>query len=72
MFRKQDISTNDPVFIAIDVQTVYSEFDWTGNHMVICTGYATYKGTNDIAYYYILDPSYLVQDEVYGGLKTVD
>lgn len=69
---REDISTNDPVFIAIDMQTVYPEFDWTANHMVVCTGYAVYEDTDEIAYYYIVDPSYQVQDGEYGGLKTVE
>lgn len=68
---RQDIKTNDPVFIAIDIRTIYPDFSWTANHMVVCTGYTTYEGTDNIAYYYIVDPSYLVQDDIYGGLKTV-
>lgn len=65
-----DISTNDPVFVAIDVHTLYPQLP-SGNHMIIITGYATYSDSENIAYYYYIDPYYMVQDNTYGGLKTV-
>lgn len=65
-----DISTNDPIFVAVDVSELYPNLGH-GNHMIIITGYALYEGTNNIAYYYYIDPSYMVQDDVNGGLKTV-
>ncbi|MDO4663569.1 MAG: C39 family peptidase [Erysipelotrichaceae bacterium] len=67
---KTDISTGDPVFAAIDNRILYPELA-SANHMVLVTGYSVYAGTDNIAYYYIMDPSYLVQDPVYGGVKTV-
>lgn len=67
---REDISTNDPVFVAIDVNALYPELT-SGNHMIVLTGYALYSGTDNIAYYYYIDPSYVVQDETYGGLKIV-
>lgn len=65
---RSDISTDDPVFVAVDVKALYPHLN-SGNHMIVVTGYALYEGTDNIAYYYI-DPSYVVQDSVYGGLKT--
>ena len=66
----QDISTQDPVFVAINRNVLYPELS-PANHMVIVVGYATYEGSNRLAYYYIIDPSYQVQDPVYGGLKVI-
>ena len=67
---KTDIKSGDPVFVAIDVQALYPDLN-SGNHMILVTGYAAYEGTDIIEYYYIVDPSYVIQDPVYGGLKTV-
>lgn len=67
---KTDISTGDPLFVAIDNHSLYPELE-SANHMVLVTGYSVYAGTDNIAYYYIMDPSYLVQDPVYGGVKIV-
>ncbi len=68
---KLDMSTNDPVFVAIEVHTIYPEIGY-GNHMIIVTGYTLKEGSDEISHYYYIDPSYLVQDEVYGGLKIVE
>lgn len=67
---KQNISTNDPVFLAVDVKALYPNLS-SANHLIVLTGYTVYTGTDKIAYYYYLDPSYAVQDDIYGGLKTV-
>ncbi|MDD3049107.1 MAG: C39 family peptidase [Bacilli bacterium] len=67
---KTDISTNDPVFVAIDVNSLYPELS-SGNHIIVLTGYTIHTKTNEIAYYHYIDPFYKVQDAVYGGLKTV-
>lgn len=67
---KQDISTNDPVFVAINLKTVYPNLK-NANHFVLVTGYATFEGTDNIAYYYIMDPYYLTQNEGSENLKTV-
>lgn len=66
---RQDISTNDPIFAAVDVHALYPQYK-SANHMVLITGYALFAGTNNIAYYYYIDP-YYEQDSVYGGLKTI-
>lgn len=65
---KQDIETKDPVFVAIDVQTMYPELS-RGNHIVIIVGYEYQPNSEELAAYYFIDPSYLVQDATYGGLK---
>lgn len=65
-----DINANDPVFIALDGNTLY-EGSSQGNHLVIIVGYAKYKDTDTIAYYYFIDPWDMYRDEEYGGLKTV-
>lgn len=67
---RADMASNDPVFIAIDRAYLYPNLSH-GNHMIILIGYSTFTGTNTIANYYIIDPSYVVQDPVYGGLKIV-
>ena len=65
---KSDIASHDPVFTAIDVMGLYPDL-YHGNHMIIVIGYAS---TNDVIdYYYIIDSSYTVQDQIYGGLKIV-
>ncbi|WP_323090536.1 C39 family peptidase [Allobaculum sp. JKK-2023] len=66
---RQDIGTNDPIFAAVDVQALYPQHK-SANHMVLITGYALFAETDNIAYYYYIDP-YYEQDSVYGGLKTV-
>lgn len=67
---KTDISTNDPIFAAIDIHTIYPEYA-NGNHMVVVNGY-TINSENNIDSIYFMDPSYRVQDATYGGLKKVD
>ena len=67
---KTDIRTGDPVFVAVDVNALYPNLK-SANHMILVTGYAVYEGTDNVAYYYIVDPLYTIQDPVYGGLKTV-
>lgn len=65
---QQDILTNDPVFIAIELSKLYPELGITGNHMVLLTGYQLDQEGN-ISSYYIVDPYYKVQDSQYQGLK---
>lgn len=67
---RTDISTNDPVFVAIDVNALYPHLN-SCNHMIVVTGYALEEGSDEIAFYYYIDPSSVVQDSVYGGLKKV-
>lgn len=68
---RTDIETKDPIFVAIDVETVYPDL-YSGNHMVVLIGYSLFAGTSDIENFYIIDPSYTIQDTIYGGLKVVD
>lgn len=65
---RADISTNDPVFVAVDVNALYPNLN-SANHMIIVTGYILEEGKDEIAFYYYIDPSYVVQDSIYGGLK---
>ena len=67
---KTNISNNDPTFVAVDVNALYPHLS-SANHMVLLVGYSTFGNTDNIAYYYYIDPSYVVQDPIYGGLKIV-
>ena len=67
---KIDLDYGDPMFVAIEVSVLYPELNVSGNHMVVVSGYISDENGN-ITDYYIVDPSYLVQDEVYAGLKLV-
>lgn len=67
---KTNIKNNDPTFVAIDVNVLYPQLN-SANHMILLVGYATYANTDNIAYYYYIDPSYAVQDSTNGGLKIV-
>ncbi|MDO4467247.1 MAG: C39 family peptidase [Bacillota bacterium] len=67
---RMDIASNDPIFIALDGNTLY-EGASKGNHLVLLVGYTTFAGTDTIANYYFIDPWELGQDGVYGGLKIV-
>lgn len=53
---RQDMSTNDPVFVAAEANTLNPNLAH-GNHMVLITGYGLYSGTDNIAYYYYIDPA---------------
>lgn len=67
---KANIASNDPVLIAINLQTLYPELP-NANHQVLLTGY-TLDENGNIMSYYIVDPYYEVQDETYKGLKIFD
>ena len=67
---KESIDQSFPVFCAADVKELYPEL-FHGNHLVIITGYETLSSTDEIGCFYIQDPSYLVQDPTYKGLKTI-
>lgn len=63
-----DISTGDPVPIAIDLGVLYTELP-SANHFVLIVGYKTAEdGT--ISAYYVRDPYDKVQDQVWQGLKV--
>lgn len=68
---KNDLNTNDFVLAAIDLKTLYPTLS-TANHLVIVTGYECYPNSTKIAYYYIVDPYYVVWDTSHKGLKKID
>lgn len=67
---KTNISTKDPTFVAIDNQTMYENVS-KANHMIIVIGYNINNATNEIESYIFIDPSYVVNDPIHGGLKVV-
>lgn len=67
----QDMSTQDPLFAAIDLHAVYPELP-SANHMVLVVGSILDEDTQQITKYYFIDPYYKVWDEVYDGLKIID
>ena len=40
------------------------------NHFVVCSGYVLKHNSDEVAFYYIMDPYYKVQDTTYQGLKV--
>lgn len=58
------------VLAAIDVHLIYPE-QRSGNHMLLITGYTTAPGSDQIVSYRAIDPSYVVQDPVHGGIKII-
>lgn len=58
------------VLAAIDVHLIYPE-QKSGNHMLLITGYTTAPGSDQIVSYRAIDPSYVVQDPVHGGIKII-
>ena len=64
---RKNIDDGYPSILAIDMHTLYPQMKRV-NHFIICVGYLTDQD-NQILYFYILDPFYGVQDEIYGGLK---
>lgn len=66
----QNISTNDPTFVAIDNKAMYETLS-VGNHMVVVIGYSLNTKTDKIESYIFIDPSYVVQDSQMQGLKVV-
>lgn len=58
------------VFAAVDVHLIYPE-QKSGNHMLLITGYTTAPGSDQIESYRVIDPSYVVQDPVHGGIKII-
>ena len=62
----RDIATNDPVFIAVNMQELYPQLPKV-NHFVLISGYQ--MRNNEILYWYIVDPYAKVQHPSYQGLK---
>ena len=65
----QNINDGYPMYYTIDNSKMYP--DRSGEHNVIGVGYGLTADGSDVAYIYYLDPSYMVQDPVYAGLKIV-
>ena len=66
---RKNIDDGYPLYYTIDNASIYPGHK--GEHNVVGTGYElSADGSNVLAVYYI-DPSYTVQDPVYGGLKKL-
>ena len=65
----QNINDGYPMYYTFDNSKMYP--GRSGEHNVIGVGYVLTADGSDVAYVYYLDPSYMVQDPVYGGLKIV-
>lgn len=66
---KTNVDTGYPTFAAVNLNKLYERMP-EANHMVLVTGYATYKDSEEIAFYYINDPYPLVHDSTFDGLKV--
>ncbi|MBW3079620.1 C39 family peptidase [Bifidobacterium simiiventris] len=64
---KTDLDDGYPVFVAIDVHTLYPSFAHA-NHMIVITGYDA-DATGAVTHWTYRDPWYRVQGEAYAGLK---
>lgn len=72
LFKKrlvQNINDGYPMYYTFDNSKMYP--GRSGEHNVIGVGYVLTADGTDVAYVYYLDPSYMVQDPIYGGLKIV-
>ena len=67
---KQNVDDDYPSFVAIDNKAMYETLS-VGNHMIVIIGYNLNPSTYDVESYIFIDPSYVIQDDVYGGLKVV-
>lgn len=73
LFKKrliQNISDDYPLYYTIELSKIDDSGKW-GEHNVLGIGYQLNKEGTDIAAIYYLDPSYVSQDPVYGGLKKI-
>lgn len=66
---QQNIQEGYPSILAVNLNTLYPE-QVSVNHFVVCNGYILKRNSNEIAFYYIIDPYYEVQDTQYGGVKV--
>ena len=67
---RKNIDDGYPSVIAIDLNKIYPQLP-SANHVVVCNGYIKKFNSQEIAFYYIIDPYDKVQDATYGGLKVV-
>ena len=66
---KKNIDAGYPLYYTFDNSKMYP--GRSGEHNVIGIGYELNSDASDIIRVYYIDPSYTVQDPVYGGLKKV-
>lgn len=66
---RKNIDDGYPMYYTVNNALLYP--GRKGEHNVVGTGYELSVDGTDILAVYYLDPSYLVQDPVYGGLKKV-
>lgn len=66
---RKNIADGFPMYYTIELSTLSTE-KW-GEHNVLGVGYQLNAEGTDIESVYYLDPSYVSQDPVYGGLKKV-
>ena len=66
---RKNIDDGYPLYYTIDNASIYPGHK--GEHNVVGTGYELSADGSDVLAVYYIDPSYTVQDPVYGGLKKV-
>lgn len=64
---RKNIDDGYPLYYTIDNASIYPGHK--GEHNVVGTGYELSADGSDVLAVYYIDPSYTVQDPVYGGLK---
>lgn len=63
-----DVSTNDPVFMGLDLNGLYPDMPHV-THMVLLIGYSQNTQTGDIETIHLLDPYYKTYNQVSNGEK---
>ena len=66
---RKNIDDGYPLYYTIDNASIHPGHK--GEHNVVGTGYELSADGSDVLAVYYIDPSYTVQDPVYGGLKKV-
>lgn len=66
---RKNIDDGYPLYYTIDNASIYPGHK--GEHNVVGTGYELSADGSDVFAVYYIDPSYTVQDPIYGGLKKV-
>lgn len=66
---RKNIDDGYPLYYTIDNASIYPGHK--GEHNVVGTGYELSADGSDVLAVYYIDPSYTVQDPIYGGLKKV-
>lgn len=65
----QDLSNNDPLFVSINIAQLYG-YHTDASHELVIYG-VDLDENGHIQTFYCIDPSYLFQDTVYGGKKSI-